>query len=255
MNKLIGTALSAAALTFAAAPSAAGEVVSESRAVDGRVVKIKLDGVINLHVKQGATPSLTLHGDKRYVSKVKLEQRGDTLRIGTEKTGWSFGSDKHDVRAELTLPNLSELSSEGVGATEVTGFTGDTMTLALEGAGSLKMTGSYKTINSRMGGVGSMTLNAGSTDMVDLNMRGAGSITINGQSRMLRARLGGVGSLDAKGLQSDAVDLDMNGLGGATVYARNSAHLRLNGLGSATVYGQPANRNATARGMGSVAWK
>lgn len=255
MNRLIGTTLATAVLTFAAAPAAAGEVVSETRTVDARVVKIKLDGVINLHVKQGATPSLTLHGDKRYVSKVKLDQRGDTLHIGTERSGWSWGREKHDLRAELTLPNLTEFTSEGVGATEVSGFTGDTMTLALEGAGSLKVTGSYKTINSRMGGVGSMTLNAGSTDLVDLSMRGAGSITVSGQSRMLRARLGGVGSLDAKGLRSDAVDLDMSGLGGATVYASNSAHLRLNGLGSATVYGQPANRNATARGMGSVSWK
>jgi hypothetical protein len=71
---------------------------------------------------------------------------------------------------------------------------------------------------------------------------------------MLHASLGGVGSLEAQQLRADTVDLDLTGLGGATVYARNSATLNLTGLGSATVYGKPANRNATARGLGSVSW-
>jgi hypothetical protein len=47
----------------------------------------------------------------------------------------------------------------------------------------------------------------------------------------------------------------MSGLGGATVYAKNAANLRLSGMGSATVYGKPASRNASARGLGSIAWK
>lgn len=255
MNKFLGTALAAAALTFTATSAIADEMVSETRAIDARIVKIKLDGVIDLTVKQGATPSLTLYGEKRHLAKVTTSLTGDTLRIDNDESSWSFGGKKRQVRAELTLPNLNEFTSEGVGATEVSGFTGDQITLALDGAGSVKVTGNYKNINSRMGGVGSMTLNGGNSELVDLNMRGAGSITVNGQSRILRAKLGGVGSLDAKGLQSDTVDLDMTGLGGATVYAKNAAHLRLSGLGSATVYGQPANRNATARGMGSVSWK
>ncbi|RJG25021.1 GIN domain-containing protein [Massilia cavernae] len=255
MNKILGTALAAAALTFTATSAIADEMISETRAIDARIVKVKLDGVIDLTVKQGATPSLTLYGEQRHLDKVTTSLNGDTLRIDNDASSWTFGGKKRQVRAELTLPNLNEFTSEGVGATEVTGFTGEQITLALDGAGSVKVTGNFKNINSRMGGVGSMTLNAGNSELVDLNMRGAGSITVNGQSRLLRARMGGVGSLDAKGLQSDTVDLDLTGLGGATVYAKNAAHLRLSGLGSATVYGQPPNRNATARGMGSVSWK
>ena len=255
MNKFLGMALTAAALSLPAASAIADELVTETRAVDARIVKVKLDGVINLRVKQGATPSMTLYGDKRQLARVKTDQNGDSLRIDNDEASWKFSNEKHEVRVELTLPNLSEFTSEGVGTTEVSGFTGEKITLALDGAGSVKVNSNYKNINSRLGGVGSMTLNAGSSDVVDLNMRGAGSITINGNSRTLRAKLGGVGSLDAKGLQSDTVELDMTGLGGATVYAKNAASLRLSGLGSATVYGNPASRNATARGLGSVAWK
>ncbi len=254
MNKFIGAALIAASLTVAPRPAAAQEV-SESRAIDARVVKIKLGGVINLNVKQGATASLTLHGDKQYVAKVTTTQNGDTLVIETDDKGWSFGRNKkHKLRAELTLPKLNEFSSHGVGSTDVQGFSGDSVKLVLDGAGAITVTSNYKNIDARLGGVGSMKLNAGVTDKVDLNMRGAGRIEINGESKMLRASLGGVGSLEAQQLRADAVDLDMTGLGGATVYAKNSATLNLAGLGSATVYGKPANRNATARGMGSVSW-
>jgi hypothetical protein len=255
MNKLIGAAIVAA--TFGLSASAAyAENVTESRAIDARVVKIKLNGVVNLNVRQGAAASLTLSGEKVDLAKVRTSIQGDTLVIDSDDNNFHWGkNNKHDVRAELTIPNMNEFNSQGVGSTEVQGFSGDRIRLTLDGAGSIKVTSSYKNIDARLGGVGSITLNAGDTEKVDLNMRGAGHIEINGQSKLLRANLGGVGSLDAQQMRADAVDLDMTGLGGAKVYAKNSATLNLTGLGSATVYGKPANRNASARGMGSVSWQ
>lgn len=254
MSKLFGAVMMAAALSVTAG-AAMAEQVSEVRAVDARVLKVKLGGVINLRIKQGATAGLVVIGDKRDVSRVTIVQNGDTLNIDTENRGWHFGGDdRHDVRAELTLPNLTELVSHGVGASDVQGFSGNEVRLSLDGAGSVSVTSQYRNVVARLGGVGSMTLNAGDTDQVDLKLRGAGHIAVNGYSKLLRATLGGVGSLDARQLQADAVDLDMSGLGGATVYAKNSANVKLSGLGSATVYGNPGNRSADARGLGSVSW-
>lgn len=256
MNKLLTTTFMAVTLALGAGTAVADENVSESRSVDARVLKVKLGGVINLNIKQGATPSLVLYGDKRYVSKVTVSQSGDTLSIDSDNKRWSFGNnERRELRAELTLPNLNELVSTGVGSSEVKGFSGNAIKLSLDGAGSVALHSQYRTVNARLGGVGSMDLNPGSCDEIDLNMRGAGHIGINGQSKMLRANLGGVGSLDAEKMRADAVELDMSGLGGATVYAKNSANLRLSGLGSATVKGKPATRNASARGLGSVSWE
>ncbi|MES2898654.1 MAG: DUF2807 domain-containing protein [Pseudomonadota bacterium] len=256
MNKNFGMALVAAALTVSAAGAFAGENTSEGRAVDARVVKVKLSGVINLHIKQGATPSLTLFGERELLNKVSVSQSGDTLTIDTEKrNSWNFGRDKNELRAELTLPNLNEFVSNGVGASEVRGFSGNDVKVILDGAGSVIVSSNYKNVVARLGGVGSMTLNSGEADNVDLNMRGAGQISVNGNAKVLRASLGGVGSLDAKKLQADSVELDMSGLGGASVYAKTSANLKLSGLGSATVYGKPSNRVSTARGLGSVSWQ
>jgi len=250
MKKFFSMTMFAAAALFTSAAHA-DDYVSETRTIDGRAVKVVLDGVISLKLKQGPA-SLVVSGDKRYLPKVTVTQSGDTLRIGTDLNGVHM--DNPRLSAELSLPQVRELVSAGVGSAEMNGFTGDSMRLSLEGAGAVKMNSQYRKVEARLTGVGSMNVNAGNAEDVDLNLRGAGQITIAGQSKNLHALLGGIGSLDAKQLQSESLDAEMTGLGSATFYAKNSANLRLSGMGSATVYGKPATRNSTARGLGSVAW-
>jgi hypothetical protein len=251
MNKLFAATMMTAAL-LAAGCTHADETISETRTVDGHAVKVILDGVVDLKLKQG-TPSLVVSGDKRYLQKITVTQDGDTIRIGTEHMrGIQLGS--HNLKAELTLPQLRELVSAGVGSADVKGFDGDEVRLSLEGAGSMNVASHYKKVDVRLTGVGSMTVTDTKADMVDLNLKGAGQISISGQTRRLDAKLGGIGSLDAKQLQSENLDADLSGLGSATFNAKTSANLRLTGMGSATVYGKPASRQSTARGLGSVSW-
>jgi Putative auto-transporter adhesin, head GIN domain len=256
MFKLIGTTVLAIGLCATTGNAIAQQQTSETRTVEARITKVKLGGVIDLRLKQGPVASLVIAGDARYVPKVLTTMQGDTLQIDIERERhFHFGKDnKEQLRAELTLPNLTELVSQGVGSAEITGFTGEQMRVALDGAGTVVLTSRYRNIDARLGGVGSMTLNAADTDKVDLSLRGAGRIEVNGSSRLLTARLGGVGSLDARELRADSVDVKLTGLGSATVYAKNNANLVLSGLGSATVYGKPANRKSTSTGLGSVSW-
>lgn len=253
MNKLIGTALVATTLSMAMHAALADEVARESRSVDAGVSKVHLGGVIRLNLRQGP-PSLVLSGDKRYLAKITTTQRGDTLTIAMEDNTRVNGR-MDELRAELTVPNLQEFVSEGVGSSEVTGFSGERVKLALEGAGAVRFTGQYREVDARLGGVGGLTLNPGQSDKVELRLGGAGHITISGQTRLLRARLGGVGGLDAQQLRAETVDLDMTGLGGASVFARTAANISMSGMGSATVYGKPATRNATTNGFGKVSWQ
>jgi len=253
MNKLIGTALVAATLSMGMHAALADEVVRESRSVDAGVSKVHLGGVIRLNLRQGP-PSLVLSGERRYLAKITTTQRGDTLTIAMEDNTRVNGR-MDELRADLTVPNLQEFVSEGVGSSEVTGFSGERVKLALEGAGAVRFTGQYREVDARLGGVGGLTLNPGQSDKVELRLGGAGHITISGQTRLLRARLGGVGGLDAQQLRAETVDLDMSGLGGASVFARTAANISMSGMGSATVYGKPATRTATTNGFGKVSWQ
>lgn len=255
MNKLIRTTLMASALALSTGAACAADLVRETRAVDTRVTRVKLDGVVDLVVRQGAQASLVVSGERADVARVTTRQQGEALEIGTEKRN-NYGLGRNPkLQAELTVPNLAEFVSEGVGASTISGFRGEKIVLALDGAGAVTLNGSYRNINAKLGGVGSLTIGADKAERMDLALSGAGKLAVSGQTRMLKATLAGVGNLDAEKLRADSVDLDLSGLGGATVYASTAANLNLSGMGSATVYGKPAQRNATTDGMGKVNWR
>lgn len=254
MSKLFSFTVALAAFLGLAAPAAAGDkTVLETRQVDGRVVRIRLDGIIDLRLRQGEPASLTLVGERRWLERTSTVQNGDTLHIDTEGRGFKLGG--ANLRAELTLPALREINSEGVGSTEVSGFTGDDLDLTLEGAGSMKVRCNYKHVSASLGGVGSMNLQGLDNDTVEIDLRGAGYITLGGSTKSLKAQMGGLGGLDARHFNAQSVDLELSGLGNATVSAKDSANLNLSGMGSVTIYGKPLNRNVSVDGLGKVSWK
>lgn len=249
----IGLLLAAFSL-FLTGARAADDTVTETRAVDARVLRVKLDGVLDLKLRRGDTPSLTIISDKRYISRITATQTGDTLHLDSDGRGFKFNRGS-TARVELVLPNLRQVVSDGVGTTEVTGFTGEDLELTLEGAGSMKVVCDYRNMRVNLGGVGSMHVWASDTDTVELDLQGAGYVTIGGRSKMLKATLGGLGGLNAQQFKADSVSVELSGLGNATVTASENATLNLSGLGSVTVYGKPVNRNVSVDGLGKVSWK
>jgi hypothetical protein len=239
-------------LARAADPEVAREVARETRPVDARVVRVKLEGAVDLRIRQGGTPSLTLSGDPRSVARTTTVQSGDTLNIETEVHGRvRMGS----LHAELVLPALREVTSESLGSTEIAGFSGDELALSLEGAGSMRVAATYRRVSASLGGVGSMQLQGLNGEGVDLDLHGAGFVMLSGRAKWLKADLGGLGSLDARQFSADTVNVDLTGLGNASVTAHQNANLNLSGMGSVTVYGKPLNRKVAVDGLGKVSWK
>lgn len=254
MKKLFQLGLALVAIIAIAGGASADEPVSESRPVNARVARVKLEGAVNIKLRQGSVPSLTILADRRAMVKVSTVQMGDTLHIASEGSGFKFNG-SNMVRAELVLPALRELSSEGMGTSEVSGFTGDELELSLDGAGTMKVVCDYKKLRAALSGVGSMQIWVSDNDSTDLDLSGAGYITLGGRSKLLRASMGGLGSLNAQQFQVENVNLDLSGLGNATVNAKQNATLSLSGLGSVTVFGRPQNRNVSVDGLGKVSWK
>ncbi|GGY32296.1 GIN domain-containing protein [Pseudoduganella albidiflava] len=233
--------------------AASAEEATATRTIDARVVRVKLDGVIDLRLMQGAEPSLRIIGDRRFVDKAIAVQTGDTLQLDSDTNDGKLR--RAGLRAELVLPQLREVVSDGVGSTEVSGFSGDEIDITLDGAGSMKIVSAYRRLRATLCGMGSMHVWVADGEDVELDLRGAGYVTLGGTSKQLRASLGGLGGLNAQQFQADSVDIDLSGLGNATVNARTNANLHLSGLGSVTVYGKPLNRNVSVDGLGKVSWK
>lgn len=260
MNKLLiwaAGALLFAAMTGAAAAGATDEQATENRAIDARITRVRLDGIVDLTVRQGPVASLVVSGNARLVGQTVSRQNGDTLIIENDDHGMRGSSSRRrTLRAELVLPALRELTSESLGRSEISGFSGQSLLLSLDGAGSMSLQESrYQVVKVKLGGLGSMTLRDLHAELIELNLEGAGYVTLEGQVRNLRANMEGLGGLDAKQCMADSVSLDLSGLGSATVNAHQNARLNLSGLGSVTVYGKPLNRTVSVDGLGKVNWK
>ena len=253
MNKIFAPAQVAIALcAVLGVAHAAPDVVSETRPVDARVVRVNVDGAVDLKIRQGGTAALTLTGESRYLERTVTSQNGDTLHIDTDIRGHVRTGSLH---AELVLPALRAVTSESLGTTDIAGFTGDELELTLDGAGSMKVAGSYRLVRASLGGIGSMQMQGLNGEGIELNLQGAGYISLSGHAKWLKADLGGLGNLDAQQCSADAVDIDLSGLGNARVTARQTANLNLSGMGSVTVYGKPQNRKVAVDGLGKVSWK
>lgn len=256
MHKLLKFGLTAfGLLALVRLASAAPETASETRSVDTRVMRVQLDGAVDLRIRQGSAAMLILSGDPRWLSRLTVQQSGDTINIGGGVGTRGMRLVQDPVRAELVLPRLREVSSEGLGTTEISGFTGDELELALDGAGAMNVNVNYRFIRASLGGVGSMRLAGMQSERIELDLHGAGHVTLAGQAKALKAELSGLGGLDARQFALENVWLDLSGLGNATVTVNGSANLNLSGLGSVTVYGKPLNRKVSVDGLGKVSWR
>lgn len=252
MKKLFCLPLLALPLALLPMTSAFADTMSsESRAIDSKVQKILLNGVVSVTIKQGATASLMVYAENKQLGYIVTEQHGEVLRIGSKRPR----GDQTKLRAEITLPQLQEFVAAGVGKSDLSGFSGETMRLDLKGAGAVSFQGSYKTVQSSLTGVGSLALNLSNTDNTEFKLSGLGSAVFKGQSKKLHANLSGLGSMDAEHFNVDTLDLRLKGMGSATAFAKQTANVNLAGMGSATIYGNPTTRNGNRSGMGSISWK
>jgi hypothetical protein len=252
MNKPLFLALAFVALYGILGAASAADPGSETRPVDARVARVRVDGAVDLHIRQGNPAALVLSGDSRFLERTVTEQRGDTINIDSTVRGHVRMGALH---AELTLPALREVSSESLGSTSISGFSGDELKLTLDGAGSMQVASNYRMVTADLGGIGSMQLQGLNAEGVKLNLQGAGFVSLSGRAHWLKVDLGGLGSLDAQQFMVDNVDVDLSGLGNASVSAHQNANLNLSGLGSVTVYGKPLNRKVAVDGLGKVSWK
>lgn len=256
MNTFFKMSLCTLALATAAGSAVAGQEhkhVTETRPVDARTVRVKVEGLVSLKLRQGDVARLVITGDPRWVAKTVAVQKGDSINIDTETQNGNISH--RSVSAELTLPQLREVVSESLGTTDIRGFSGNDLHLALDGAGSMKVVCNYRNVNAKLGGLGSLNIEGGDSDNYDVDLHGAGYVTLAGSGKTLKASLGGLGGLDARRFESQNVDLDMSGLGNAVVHARQNANLNLSGMGSVTVFGKPAGRKVSVDGLGNVNWK
>ncbi|UOD29070.1 DUF2807 domain-containing protein [Massilia violaceinigra] len=227
-------------------------LTSETRTVSSGITTINLGGPIDMTLRQGAVPSLTVRGEQRLLGNVETISEGTTLNIETKGM---LLHHKQPLQVVLVLPALDTLRIRGSGDSTVNGFSGDKLELQLHGSGDVKFNGRYREIDAGLQGSGDIELNGGNSDKVDVNVVGSGSMTVVGAARTFKVAQMGSGDLDAEHLSAETVTIDLMGSGSAVVQARKSASVNLRGSGDISVHGSPNERNVSRNGSGDVSFE
>jgi hypothetical protein len=232
------------------AASTEGRMLStETRAVAKNITSVELSGPIDMTLRYGPTPSLVVRGEQRLLGNIETTQDGSRLHIGPRGL---LLSHRHPLQVTLVLPALGNLTVNGSGDSTVDGFSGDSVTLQLDGSGSVKFNGRYRRVNASLHGSGDLDVDVGNSDRVTAALVGSGALTLAGSCADLKAEASGSGEFDAQHLRADAVSVRQSGTGSTSVTAQKSVAVTMSGTGDIEVGGNPAQRSVSRSGNGEV---
>ena len=227
------------------------DLSSETRPVNAGITEIDMTGAIDLTLRQGAVPSMSVRGEERLLGNVDTIQSGNTLQIGVK--GMLLHK-RLPLQVVLTLPAIDTVRIRGSGDSTVNGVSGDRLDVQLDGSGSLKFNGRFKEVNAVLRGTGDLEMNGGASDKVDVALAGSGDMTVVGSCKQFNANLVGTGELDAEHLAADAVSVVLRGSGTSVVQATRSAEVTVRGSGDVKVMGNPSERVVSRTGSGEVSF-
>ena len=228
------------------------EVAQDTRTVPAGIEAVELDGPIDLNLRYGATPAMQVSGEQRMLGNVEVDASGTVLRIGIRGMVLRH---REPLVVDLTLPALSAIRIDGSGDSSVNGFSGDEIEVQLNGSGSVRFNGRFRTAKVGLSGSGDLDVNGGAAmDRVETRLMGSGRITVVGTARELDASTTDSGHLDAEHLRAEEVTVSQAGSGDSAVQARSKVKVSLSGSGDVEVYGNPAERSTSRAGSGSVSY-
>ena len=183
---------------------------SQVRSV-GAFSSISNSGPFNISIDVGKAVSVTATGSTTFLDQLVTEVHDGELRIHLRDDHVNHLGD--DNRIAVTLPQFTRYRMSGAGETTLTHVAGDSLDIAMSGAGSLKASGEVKS---------------------------------------LKLSLSGVGSVDARELHAQAVRADVSGVGSVKVWSSQALEGSVSGVGSLTYYGDPKTVNTRGGGIGSI---
>jgi hypothetical protein len=227
-------------------------VASEKRTLGASIQEVDVSGPINLTLRQGPSASLEVRGEQRLLANVDTTVDGDTLHIGPRGI---LLRHRQPIEVTLVLPTLEHLNISGSGQHTVSGFSGDSIAVNVDGNAGLRFNGRYREIDAGLHGSGDMELTCGNAERVSADLKGSGRMTLVGGARELHAEIAGSGELDARHLRAETADLATHGAGSSSLYTSKHVQVEMTGSGDVTVYGNPNNREISRTGSGSVSFQ
>jgi putative autotransporter adhesin-like protein len=186
-----------------------GKISSDTRAVTG-ATGVSLNTSGNLTIKQGSSDSLTIEAEDNILPVLSSDLSGSRL-ILTTKSGATVNPTK-PITYNLTLKSFTAIKHSGSGTVQISGISGDQLTIAIGGSGD---------------------------------------ITASGTATNQIIEIPGSGSYHGENLTSKSATITISGSGSANVKVSDTLNVTISGKGSVNYTGNPAVTKQVT-GTGSV---
>lgn len=171
---------------------------------------IEFVGAWNVEIKQGSAYKVEVEGPGNLLGEIEFNQKGKDLTARNNYKG-GFGKDTFTIR--MTIPELEGITIAGGADLTFDGFTGETLTVTLAGAGRIRAFDSeYKQLNVICAGAGQMDFTDLKSRDADINLSGAGEVLVNMDGGELSGSISGMGSVKYEGRVSNE-SMRVSGLG------------------------------------------
>ncbi len=204
-----------------------GEIVSETRAVEG-FDEIDLRGTGEVRITVDGTESLAIEAEDNIIGHLTSGIRGSTLVLGVDRPI----APTTEIIYTVTMMSLEGIEISGSGSVAVSEFATEGFLVDIGGSGSADVT----------------EVVAAS---VSVRISGSGSVTIGGEAADLDLSISGSGAFDGERLEATSGSVDISGSGSATVNVSEILDVAISGSGSVQYIGDPSLA-VDASGSGSV---
>jgi len=207
-----------------------GHEVDVARKV-GPFTVLRLDSSIDVHARQGAAASVSVHADDNIEPLVETAVEGDALVVRLRK-GASFRAN-HNVVVNVVFTTLTAAQQHGSGDLSIDRLSAPKFESTIAGSGDLRID------NAQLG-------------TFALSIAGSGDVVLAGSADDARIGIAGSGDVDARHLATRRVSVSISGSGDAHVNASESVDARVAGSGDVSYSGHPREVQRRVSGSGSV---
>jgi hypothetical protein len=234
-----------------------GDVVTEKKDVSN-FNALDIGSAFEVDIRQSDTYSLTLHADESYIDYIEVTQTGNLLKIYLSPrhifTDFTLGD--RELRAEITLPDISQLVVSGATKGTVTGFSShSSLGVVVSGASTLKMDSIAAGITDiEVSGASTLTGNL-TASTVNFIISGASSLELSGTADIAGMEVSGASHAQLEKFKTQAVTANVNGASSATINVEQTLNVEVSGASSLYFIGNPTLGTTTISGASTIKHK
>jgi hypothetical protein len=199
----------------------------------GAFQRVSLAGPHDVVVTVGGAPSVRAVGDPEALERLEVRIANGELILGNRnRSGFSWGSNRHKATIYVTAPSLTAAAVAGSGDMKVDKVEGERFEAAISGSGDLALA----------------ALKVGDASF---SIAGSGGLQAAGESRKARVSIAGSGGIKAPSFSTEELEVSIAGSGSVALRATGTAAINILGSGSADIAGG-AKCQVTKMGSGSA---